>query len=192
MEYHSSFNHSTFLFRRKFWKLFGASFQIFDQKNNLLFFSKQKSFKLKEDIKIYADKDKKEELLSIGTDQVLDFGAKYNVQCSINNEDIGSLKRKALKSMFKDEWILFNNKDEEFAKLSEKSILSALVSRFIKLIPQKYLITANDGEIIAHIKQHFNPFILKYTFNVLNDDLIDKRLFIAAGVLLCAIEGRQA
>ena len=73
--------------------------------------------------------------------------------------------------MFKDEWVLFNNKDEEFAKLSEKSILSALVSRFIKLIPQKYLITSNEGDKIAQIKQHFNPFILKYTFDVLNDEL---------------------
>ena len=191
MEYHSSFNHSTFLFRKKIFKIFGASFQIFDQKNNVIFFSKQKSFKLKEDIKIYADESKKKELLSISTDQVLDFGAIYNVQCSVNNENIGSLKRKGLKSIFKDEWILFNSKDEEFAKLSEKSILSALVSRIIKIIPQKYLIISNKGEQIAQIKQHFNPFILKYTFNVLNDKLIDKRLFIATGVLLCAIEGRQ-
>ena len=191
MEYHSSFNHSTFLFRKKIFKIFGASFQIFDQKNNVIFFSKQKSFKLKEDIKIYADESKKKELLSISTDQVLDFGAKYNVQCSVNNENIGSLKRKGLKSILKDEWILFNSKDEEFAKLSEKSILSALVSRIIKIIPQKYLIISNKGEQIAQIKQHFNPFILKYSFNVLNDKLIDKRLFIATGVLLCAIEGRQ-
>ena len=114
MEYHSSFNHSTFLFRKKFLKIFGASFEIFDQNNNILFFSKQKSFKLKEDIKIYTDKSKTEELLNIGTDQILDFGAKYNVKCSISNEKIGSLKRKGLKSMFKDEWILFNTKETKY------------------------------------------------------------------------------
>ena len=70
---------------------------------------------------------------------------------------------------------------------------AALLSRFIKLIPQSYIVqTMEDNRTFATIKQHFNPFVLKYTMSILDDNPpIDRRLLLSAGVLLAAIEGRQ-
>jgi hypothetical protein len=49
-----------------------------------------------------------------------------------------------------------------------------------------------DGREIAEIRQHFNPFVLKYTMEIFEPQLaIDRRLLVAAGILLAAIEGRQ-
>ena len=52
--------------------------------------------------------------------------------------------------------------------------------------------TIKIGREVAEIKQHFNPFILKYSMTIPDtQDSIDRRLLISAGILLAALEGRQ-
>ena len=189
---HSAFTHNSYLFRKQVFKLFGGGFHVYDENGMLLLYSKQKAFKLKEDFRIYADESQMEELLAIKTPQTLDISATYNVRDATTNEPVGSIKRKGLKSIFKDEWIFLSNEGAEIGKLTESGVLGALLSRFINLIPQTYLITSVDGRQLAEIKQHFNPFVLKYTMTMLDaEDLIDRRLLISSGILLAAIEGRQ-
>jgi len=191
-ELHSAFQHREYLFRRKVFKLFGGAFHVYDENRNLLFYSKQKAFKLREDFRIYSDERQTEGLLTIKTPQILDFGATYNVHDTTTGEDVGAIKRKALKSIFKDEWIFLSNKGQEIGKLTERSIARALLSRYINLIPQTYVIISEDGREIAEIKQHFNPFVLKYSMTILESEpSIDRRLLVAAGVLLAGIERRQ-
>ena len=75
--------------------------------------------------------------------------------------------------------------------LTESSMAAAILGRFINLIPQTYSIFAQGGNI-AEIKQQFNPFVLKYTMTIEGrEPPIDRRLLIAAGILIAAIEGRQ-
>ena len=186
------FQQKQYLFRRKVFKLFGGAFHVYDKDEKVVFYSKQKAFKLKEDFRIFSDESQTKELLNIKTPQILDFGAKYFVQDSTNSEAVGALKRKGLKSLFKDEWLLFANDEKEIGKLTEKSTMGAILSRFINLIPQKYVISTSDGREVADIRQHFNPFVLRYTMTISqSEQLIDPRLLIAAGILLCGIERRQ-
>ena len=44
-----------FYIRRKVLKIFGGSFHVYDARDNLVFFSSQKAFKLKEDIRVFSD-----------------------------------------------------------------------------------------------------------------------------------------
>lgn len=189
---HSSLNKDRYLFRRKVFKIVGAAFHVYDENGMILLYSKQKGFKLKEDFRVYPDERMSEEILTIKTPQIIDFGATYYVNDPATGETIGAIKRKGLKSIVKDEWIFLSPGGEQIAKLTETSFLSAIVSRFVNLIPQNYVISSNAGTNIASIKQHFNPFILKYTLNIGDlGEVIDRRLVIAAGILLAAIEGRQ-
>ena len=188
---HSAFQHNYYLFRKKVFKLFGGAFHAYDENGTLLFYSKQKAFKLKEDFRVYSDERQIEDLLTIKAPQVLDISATYKIHDATTNEPVGSIKRKGIKSIFKDEWIFLANDGTEIGKLTERGVLGALLSRFINLIPQNYLITSTDGREVAEIKQHFNPFILKYSMTILTEDLIDRRLLISSGILLASIEGRQ-
>ena len=189
---HPAFQHNTYLFRRKVLKLFGGAFHVYDERGNLIFYSKQKAFKLRDDFRIYSDEKMRQELLTIKTPQIFDFGATYNVQDSTTGAPVGSIKRKAIKSLFKDEWTFQSNEGQKIGTLTEKSIAGALLSRFIKLIPQSYIIFSYDGRVIAEIQQHFNPFVLKYSMKLLtHEPLIDRRLLISAGILLAGIERRQ-
>lgn len=190
----TAFSHNNYLVRRKIFKLFGAAFHIYDPKGNLAFYSKMKAFKLKEDIRLYTSEDMQTEVLSIKARSIIDFSAAYDVVEANTNTKIGALKRKGMKSILKDEWIILDKNDNQIGFVKEDSALLALVRRFLtSVIPQKYHGEIN-GEKVCEFKQNFNPFVVKIHLDYSMDtkNLLDRRLGIAAAVLLCAIEGKQS
>ncbi len=191
-ELHPAFCHRRYIFRRKVFKLVGGAFHIFDEAGNLLLYSEQKAFRLREDMRIWSDESKSQELLQIKTPQILDIGATYYIYDPLEQKTIGALRRKALKSVFRDEWLFLSPEEAELGKMTESSLLGALLSRWINLIPQTYSVIDLQAQEIAIIRQHFNPLVLRYTMDILTPELsIDPRLLVSAGILLCAIERRQ-
>lgn len=187
------FQHQTYLVRRKALKLFGGSFSIYDPGGQLVLYGDMKAFKLKEDIRLYTDTSKQTEILSIKARQILDFSAAYDVVDSATNQKIGAFKRKGLKSIVQDEWIIMDANDNDIGLIREDSVALALVRRLLtNLVPQNFHAEIR-GTPVCHLKQNFNPFILKLTVDFSPDtqQLFDRRLGIAAALLLCAIEGRQ-
>ena len=187
------FGHQTYLVRRKVFKIFGGAFHIYDPTGQVAFYSKLKAFKLKEDIRLYTGEDMQTEVLVIQARSVLDIAATYDVYDSATNEKVGALKRKGLKSILKDEWIFLDPSDREIGLLKEDSLALALVRRFlINIFPQTFLAEMN-GVPVCDMKQRFNPFILKLEIDFSPDvnRQLDRRLGIAAAILLSAIEGRQ-
>lgn len=187
------FKHEHYLIRKKILKLFGAAFHIYDQEGNLAFYSKMKAFKLKEDIRLYTSEDMTTEVLVIKARQILDFSAAYDVIDPVTNTTIGALKRKGLKSILKDEWIIMDAEDREVGLIKEDNMALALIRRFLtNLIPQKYHGELNNQQVCI-FQQNFNPFVMKIDldFSMDKNHLLDRRIGMAAAVLLCAIEGKQ-
>jgi hypothetical protein len=74
------FARDTYFAKMKFFKLFGNAIRIFDEtKETLLLYVKQKAFKLKEDITVYADEQETKPVLKINARSILDFSAAYDV-----------------------------------------------------------------------------------------------------------------
>jgi uncharacterized protein YxjI len=186
----------TYVLRRKVFKIFGAAFHIYDPQGNVALYSKQKAFKLKEDIRIYADESMDQEVLRIGTGSIWDISGTYAVYDPVADETVGGLKRRGLKSMLKDEWVFLDANQQERGKIEEDSMIKAVVRRAVEaaatFMPQAYHATWQDTPV-ATFKQNFNRFVQKITidFSMDEDNLLDPRLGLAAAVLLCAIEGRQ-
>jgi hypothetical protein len=188
------FRHTSYVIRRKIFKLFGAAFHIYDPSGTVAFYSKQKAFKLKEDIRLYSGEDMRAELLFIQARRIIDFSAAYDVIDSTVNMKVGVLKRKGMKSLVKDEWIIMDAEDREIGFIKEDSMTLALIRRFLtNLIPQTYYGEVK-GERVCVFQQNFNPFVMKINLDYSMDykQLLDRRLGIAGAVLLCAIEGRQS
>jgi uncharacterized protein YxjI len=187
------FSHSTYLIRKRVLSMLGGKFEIFDPAGNIVLFSKMKAFKLKEDIRLYTDETMATELISIQARAILDFSAAYDVVDTTTGQKIGALRRKGLKSMFRDEWVILDAYDREAGLIQEENAFVALVRRFVtNLIPQTFNVQLG-GVPTAEFKQNFNPFVTKLTldFSLDSQRRLDRRLGIAAGVLLCAIEGKQ-
>lgn len=187
------FGHSRYLIRRKFFKIFGGAFHIYDKAGNVVFYSKMKAFKLKEDLRLFTGEDMREEVLTIKARSILDFGATYDVTDSATGTRLGALRRKGFKSILRDEWLILDTNDQEVGKIEEDSLALALVRRFLtNLVPQTFTGTMGGVPVLS-FRQHFNPFILKLALDYSQDTggRLDRRMGIAAAVLLCAIEGRQ-
>jgi uncharacterized protein YxjI len=187
------FQHPTYLLKRQAIALTGK-FRFYDPMGNLVMFSEQKMFKLREDIRVFADESKTREVLSIQARQILDFSAAYDVVDTEMNQKVGALRRKGLRSLLRDEWEVLDAGDNVKGLLFEDSMGLALLRRFLlgAWLPQNYDITFG-GTRVADLRQNFNLFRyeLNLDFSMDTARQLDRRLGIVAGILLAAVEGRQ-
>ncbi|MDQ0089489.1 uncharacterized protein YxjI [Paenibacillus anaericanus] len=187
------FGYTQYLVRKKIISIVGAKFHIYNANEELVMFSQLKAFKLKEDIRLYSDESMTEELLTISARSMVDFSATYDVKDPSTGEHVGSLRRKGFKSILKDEWIIMSPNEVEIGRIKEESSVLALLRRFLSnLIPQQYNVLMN-GSTVTTFKQNFNPFVTKMNVDFSADPshVLDRRLGLAASVLLCAIDGKQ-
>ena len=187
------FQFPRYLLKRQVLALTGK-FRIYDPLGNLVMFSEQKMFRLREDIRVYSDESKSQEVLSIKARQILDFSAAYDVVDTALNQKVGVLRRRGLRSLLRDEWQVLDANDNLIGQLFEDSIGLALLRRFVlgSWLPQNYDLTAG-GSRVADLKQNFHLFRyeLNMDFSMDVSHQLDRRVGIAAGILLAAIEGKQ-
>ena len=184
------------MLRRKVFKLLGGAFHIYDPDGNVVLYSKLKAFRLREDIRLYPDESMETEILRIRTRSVWDIAGTYDVYDPIADETLGALRRKGLKSIFKDEWLFIDARGNEVGKIKEDSAIKAMLRRANNLVasfmPQAYHADWG-GHPVATYKQNMNPFVKKIAIDFSEDtgNRLDPRLGIAAAILLCAVEGKQ-
>jgi uncharacterized protein YxjI len=190
---HNAFQFNEYVLKRQVFALTGK-LRFYDPQNELVLFSEQKMFKLREDIRVFADEKKTQEVLAIKARQILDFSAAYDVIDSSTGEKVGALRRKGLKSILRDEWEVLDAGDRAIGVLFEDSMVLAMVRRFVlgSWLPQNYDLTIGD-ERVADLKQRFNPFRyeMDIDFSMDTSRRLDHRLGLAAAVLLAIIEGKQ-
>ena len=87
----------------------------------LVLYSEQKAFKLREDIRLYSDETKAEELITISARSIIDFSAAYDVVDATTGERVGALRRKGLSSILRDEWLILDVDEIELGRINECS-----------------------------------------------------------------------
>jgi uncharacterized protein YxjI len=188
-----AFSWSNYLLKRQVFAMTGK-LRFYNPNNDLVLYVEQKMFRLREDIRVFGDEGKTQELLLIQARNIIDFSAAYDVIEAANGQKVGTLRRKGLKSMFRDEWEVLDAADQPIGMLFEDSVGQALLRRFLlgSFLPQNYDITIGD-ERVADLRQKYNLFsyqmILDFSMDTANK--LDRRLGIAATILLAIIEGKQ-
>ena len=191
---HTAFQHNQYLLKRQVFALAGK-FRVYDPAENLVLFSEQKMFRLREDIRVYSDEGKLQELLTIKARQIIDFSAAYDVVDTTTGEKVGILRRKGWRSLLRDEWEVLDANDQLRGLLFEDSVGLALLRRLLlgSLLPQNYDLTFGETRV-ADLRQRFNLFRyeLDLDFSMDPTRTLDRRLGLAAGILLATIEGKQS
>jgi hypothetical protein len=188
-----AFQYSTYRLKRQVFAMTGV-FRLFSENGDLLAYARQKMFKMREDIRLYSDETQTQELLSIQARQIIDFSAAYDVFDSTTQEFVGTLRRRGWRSMMRDEWELLDAQGMVFGKMQEDSAQRAMLRRLLlgAWLPQRYDISIGDA-LSAEFDQEFN--LLRYEmvldFKTGLSRPLDRRLGIAAAILLAAVEGRQ-
>lgn len=188
------FAHDQYLLRRQVLALTGK-FRIYAPDGALVAYSEQRMFRLKEDIRLYADEGKTVELLRIQARQIVDFAAAYDVVDSGSGVPLGALRRRGFQSLVQDWWLILDPAGQEVGSVREDELMRALLRRLLlgSLLPQHYVVRLGE-EPVGSFQQQFHLFRYDLDLDFRPDPAkrFDRRLGIAAAVLLGTVEGKQS
>lgn len=144
-------------------KLLALASQIYvrDASGNLLGYVKQKLFKLKEDINIFADEGQTKQLFNIKADRILDFSANYRFSDS-SGRHLGNIKRQGMRSIWKANYEISNAAGQQVLKIREENGWIKVIDSLAGEIPvvgmftgylfnPAYLIERTDGTVLMRL-----------------------------------------
>ncbi len=150
-------------------------FTATDANGEVLAYAKQKLFKLKEHVQIFANSNQSELKYEIRADKWLDFNTCYTFATS-NGEELGKVTRKGWRSFWGVKYeILDNNRNADFT-ITEKNKWTKVFDSMFSEIPvlgiftgyvfnPTYNIKRPDGTIICTLKKEPSFFGRTFTIN---------------------------
>src|SRR5262245_39901253 len=158
----------SYLCRRKVFALVGK-ISVMDSSGAVVAYSRQKAFKLREEVRVFTDETESARLFTIKARSIIDFAATYDVKTS-DGTTAGPLRRKGFKWMFKDQWIVQGPGDSVDGSIDEAGGTGlALARRFIPFVAwfmtQDYTMAIGDTQIAA-FQRNRNPFVSKLDVQV--------------------------
>ena len=91
---------------------------VHDSEQRLLMYVKQKAFKLKEAITVYADEQQTKPLYRIAADRVIDFSATYSIADAAGSP-VGAIRQKGMKSLWRSTYEIVRGEDVVFTVREE-------------------------------------------------------------------------
>jgi uncharacterized protein YxjI len=194
-----------FILRQRI-RLVGNQYEIFlaadgDQEGALVGFVQQKIAALKEDLRAYTGPDKAEELFRIKARQAFDPAARYKVTDAAG-EHIGELSKDFARSLARSTWRIYSPGGDELAWAHERSLVRALIRRFIglvpfigellELLPIRYHFDFYTGEKPIGALERLFGLRDRYVLDLSGDEqrLIDRRVALALAVGMDALQAR--
>jgi uncharacterized protein YxjI len=145
---------------------------VTDAQGSLIFYVKQKMFKLKEAVTVFADKEQQRPLYTINADRVMDFSARYHIVAA-SGETLGSVKRQGMKSLWKARYDICDANGNPVLTISEENpwvkVVDALVGE-IALVGMftgfffnpSYAVKRPDESIVMRFKKQPSMFESKF------------------------------
>jgi len=136
-------------------KLLAIASQIYvrDSNGQLIGYVKQKLFKFKEAINVFADEGQTQLLFTIKADRVIDFSAKYNFT-SANGQLVGSIKRRGMRSILKAHYEIYDENDQQVYEIHEENAWIKVIDSLLGELPLIGMFTGyffNPAYIVSRI-----------------------------------------
>lgn len=112
-----------------------SDFNITDRLGNDVAYVRQKLFKLKEDVVVFNNPTKTQELFRIRADRWLDFNASYGISDPAGNQSYGRLTRKGMRSIWKAHYDILDNGGHAKFSISEDNAWVKVLDGLISEIP---------------------------------------------------------
>jgi hypothetical protein len=139
-----------------------------------VFYVKQKLFKLKEAVTVFADSGQTQPLYQINADRVLDFSARYHFTDS-NGVGLGSVKREGVRSLWKSHYDIYQGDTPVMTIREENAWVKVLDGLFggIPIIGMfsgyvfnpAFLVSRSDGTVVMRLAKQPAFFESKFTIN---------------------------
>ena len=171
---------------------------VVDATGTLLLYVKQKLFKLREAVTVFADREQQRPLYTIGADRVLDFSARYHVATAAG-EPVGVVQRQGMRSLWKAHYqverggvpVLALREENPWVKVMDGlfgqiPLLGALSGY---LFHPAYLVTRADGTAVLRARKQAALFEGRYEITRLAElSEEDEELALLAVLMLLLLE----
>lgn len=145
---------------------------VTDAQGNLLFYVKQKMFKLKEAVTVFADKEQLRPLFKINADRVIDISARYHIS-DMNGGALGSVKRQGMKSLWRARYDICDGADTPVLTISEENPWIKVIDALVGEVPivgmftgfvfnPTYVVKNTHDAIIMRFKKQPSMFESKF------------------------------
>ena len=149
---------------------------VTDALGNLSFYVKQKAFKLKESVTVFADVEQTLPLYELTADRVIDFSASYHFKDS-RGTHIGTVKRNGMKSLWKARYDIMNGSSRAL-KIQEANPWAKVFDSLFSEIPilgmfngyvfhPEYVVAREDGTPVMRLKKEPAFFQGKFSIDKL-------------------------
>lgn len=155
-------------------KILALSPQIYitDASGELVFYVKQKLFKLKEEVTVFADAQQSRPLYRINADRVLDISARYHFT-DVNGINLGSVKREGMRSLWKAHYNILDGDVLVMTIREEKpwvKVLDGLISQIPiigllsgYILHPAYQVSRIDDMVVMRLEKQPSFFESKFT-----------------------------
>ena len=112
-----------------------SDFNITDRHGNYVAYVREKMFKLKEDVIVFNDESKSQELFRIKADRWLDFNASYSMTDLSTHKTFGRLARKGMRSIWKSQYDIIDGNEKIKFQINEDNAWIKIWDSFVGEIP---------------------------------------------------------
>jgi uncharacterized protein YxjI len=173
-----------------------------DASGKTIAYVRQKMFKLKEAIMIYAEESKTNLLYKINADRIIDFNASYSFSDADDNV-IGRVGRKGMKSLWKANYEIFDNNNTPEFSIREENPWTKVFDAMMSEVPvvgmftgymfnPKYAITNTEGVAVARLSKEASFFGRKFKLDKLADFKAgDSERIMLALMMMVLLERRR-
>jgi len=172
---------------------------VTDASGELVLYLKQKAFRLKEAVTVFADREQTRPLFTIAADRVIDISAQYDIADEAGSH-LGALKRQGLRSLWKAHYEILRGGGAVLAIREENpwvKVMDGLVGEipFLGLLtgylfhPAYQLTRADTGEVVMRLRKEPALFQSRFTLEELAPlDAVDTDLAVLGALMMILLE----
>jgi hypothetical protein len=111
-----------------------------DAAGALVLYVKQKAFKLKEDVTVYADEQQARPVFRIAADRIIDFNARYEISTA-TGEKLGAIRRQGMRSLWKSHYDVSDTRGANVFSIREANPWVKVADNLLGELPVVGLLT---------------------------------------------------
>lgn len=177
-----------------------SDFNITDRDGNYVAYVRQKMFRLKEDVIVFSDESRTQELFNIKANQWIDFNASYMMTDLLTGKKFGRLARKGMRSIWKARYDIIDENDKPIYQINEDNGWIKVFDSFVGEIPilgmltgyflnPSYTVMDNAGKAYFRLKKMPSLIGRRFQLERLIDiDDEDESLIILSFLMMVLLE----
>jgi uncharacterized protein YxjI len=146
--------------------------RVVDATGQLVSYVKQRAFRLKEDVTIFADEAQAQPLFHIKANQIFDIGATYSISTA-DGRVLGAVRQRGMRTLWKATYDILDDRGDAAGLIHEKDALVKVIDALVGEIPflgfviqqwinPTYLIDGADGTTLLEMRKR--PSLIERRF----------------------------